>query len=149
MSDRREQDSGGKNAPQGHNRVMATTERVQAPRGPGPMMGVPSVGKAEAFGPSARRLMGRLAPHWVAVTAVIVAGIISVGLSALGPRVLGRATDILFGGVIGAQMPASISREAAIAAARAGVTSRSRLSYPASTSCPAKASTSRPWGGCC
>ncbi|MBX3144539.1 MAG: ABC transporter ATP-binding protein [Trueperaceae bacterium] len=84
------------------------------------MMGVPSVGKAEAFGPSARRLMGRLAPHWVAVTAVIVAGIISVGLSALGPRVLGRATDILFGGVIGAQMPASISREAAIAAARAG-----------------------------
>ncbi len=109
----------GPQGQQGHSRVMATTERVQAPRGPGPMMGVPAVGKAEAFGPSARRLMGRLAPHWPAVIAVVVAGVIAVGLSALGPRVLGRATDILFQGIIGAQLPAGISREAAIAAARA------------------------------
>ncbi len=100
-------------------RVMAATERITAPRGPGPMMGMAPGGKAETFGASARRLLGRLRPHTLAVTAVILAGALSVGLTAFGPRVLGRATDLVFGGAIGAQMPAGISREAAIAGARA------------------------------
>jgi ABC-type multidrug transport system fused ATPase/permease subunit len=37
----------------------------------------------------------------------------------IGPRVLGHATDILFNGVIGRQLPAGISKEQAVEAARA------------------------------
>ena len=42
-----------------------------------------------------------------------------IALSVIGPRVLGHATDLLFNGVIGRQLPASISKEQAISAARA------------------------------
>ncbi len=37
----------------------------------------------------------------------------------IGPRILGHATDLLFNGVIGRQLPAGLTKEQAIAAARA------------------------------
>jgi len=73
--------------------------------------------KAMSFGPSARRLLRRLRPHRVKVGAVVTAAVISVGLAALGPRVLGRATDIIFSGVIGGQLPAGMTKQQAIDAA--------------------------------
>jgi ATP-binding cassette subfamily B multidrug efflux pump len=101
-------------------RTMKETERVQAPRGPGHRMMPGQVGqKALTFGPSLRRLTGHLRPHRVKVVFILVTAVISVALAAIGPRVLGRATDIVFAGAIGGRMPAGISREQAIAGAKA------------------------------
>ncbi len=101
-------------------RTMKETERVEAPRGPGHGMMAGQVGqKAMQFGPSFRRLLGHLRPQRIAVILVIVTAIASVALSSIGPRVLGQATDIVFAGAIGSQLPDGISREQAIEGARA------------------------------
>jgi ATP-binding cassette, subfamily B, multidrug efflux pump len=81
-------------------------------------MGMPAE-KSLAFGPSARRLLGRLAPERVAVVAVVALGVFSVALSSIGPFVLGRATDVIFAGVIGRQLEPGTSVEEAAAGARA------------------------------
>jgi ATP-binding cassette subfamily B multidrug efflux pump len=100
-------------------RTMKKTERVQAPRGPGHGMMPGQVGqKALTFGPSLKRLAGHLRPQRAKVTFVLGTAIVSVALAAIGPRVLGRATDIVFAGAIGARLPAGMTREQAIAAAQ-------------------------------
>ncbi|HLV11734.1 MAG TPA: ABC transporter ATP-binding protein [Trueperaceae bacterium] len=96
--------------------TLKETERV---RTGGPFGGAMVGGKAEAFGPSARRLAGLLKPFRLAVAAIVATAVVAVLLGAIGPRVLGRATDLIFGGVIGAQMPAGITKEEAVAGARA------------------------------
>ncbi|MEJ2289486.1 MAG: ABC transporter ATP-binding protein, partial [Deinococcales bacterium] len=103
----------------GAPKVMRATERVRVGGGPG--HGPPGmVGqKAENFGPSLRRLVGRLRPEARKLSVVIATAVASVGLSAIGPRILGRATDLLFAGVIGARLPAGMTKAQAIAAARA------------------------------
>jgi ATP-binding cassette subfamily B multidrug efflux pump len=87
-------------------------------RGPMAAMGMPTV-KAMSFGPSARRLLRRLAPERVMIVGVVLLAITSVSLSVAGPRILGRATDLIFAGVLGRQLPAGLSTEQAAAAARA------------------------------
>ena len=87
-------------------------------RGPMGMVGMPAA-KAMTFGPSARRLMGRLAPERVIVAAVILLAIIAVGFTVAGPKLLGRATDIIFAGILGRQFPAGLTTEQAAQAARA------------------------------
>jgi ATP-binding cassette subfamily B multidrug efflux pump len=100
------------------NRV-AREMRVARRGGPGwAGMGMPTE-KSLAFGPSARRLLGRLAPERVAVVAVVVLGVLSVALSSVGPFVLGRATDVIFTGVIGRQLEPGASAAEAAAEARA------------------------------
>ncbi|MEU4638988.1 ABC transporter ATP-binding protein [Micromonospora sp. NPDC023814] len=71
------------------------------------------------FGPSARRLLRRLRPDRLALVAVIALAVVSVGLSVVGPKVLGHATDLIFTGVIGRQLPAGTTADQAVAAARA------------------------------
>jgi ATP-binding cassette subfamily B protein len=71
------------------------------------------------FGPSIKRLVKRLRPERPKVIAVIVAGVISVALTAAGPKVLGRATDVIFAGFIGKNLPSGLSKAQAIEAARA------------------------------
>jgi ATP-binding cassette subfamily B protein len=100
---------------------MKTTERVQAGPGPGrgPFGGGMIGQKSLEFGPSAKRLLGRLRPERPKVVAVLVAAVLSVGLSAIGPKVLGRATDLIFAGAIGNRLPAGMTKAEAIDAARA------------------------------
>ncbi|MEV4665599.1 ABC transporter ATP-binding protein [Micromonospora echinofusca] len=71
------------------------------------------------FGPSARRLLGRLRPQRLQLVAVIALAVVSVALSVIGPKVLGWATDLIFTGVIGRQLPAGTTADQAVAAARA------------------------------
>ncbi|MFG2011837.1 ABC transporter ATP-binding protein [Micromonospora sp. NPDC048868] len=71
------------------------------------------------FGPSARRLLGLLRPQRLQLVAVIALAVLSVGLSVVGPKVLGWATDLIFTGVIGRQLPAGTTADQAVAAARA------------------------------
>lgn len=87
-----------------------TTERPAPRRGPGggggPFGGGMPAEKSINFWPSAKRLLGRLRPEAVPVVFVIVLGIVSVVLSVLGPKILGMATDLIFEGAIGGQLPA-------------------------------------------
>jgi ATP-binding cassette subfamily B protein len=75
--------------------------------------------KAANFGPSARRLMARLRPQRIRLLAVVALAVASVGMSVTGPKILGHATDLIFAGVIGRQLPVGTTREQAIEAARA------------------------------
>jgi ATP-binding cassette, subfamily B, fatty acid transporter len=70
------------------------------------------------FKGSALRLVKRLTPQRWLAAAVIVLSIAGIGIGVIGPRILGHATDLLFNGVIGRQLPAAITKEQAIDAAR-------------------------------
>ncbi len=124
----------------------------RADRGPGrpgrgPMGGGMVGQKAMDFGPSARRLVARLRPERTRAVGIVVLAVVSVALTVLGPRLLGRATDLVFAGYFGRQFPAAV----APAGPRAGPRRSPRASAtcsPRSTSPPASASTSAPWRRC-
>jgi ATP-binding cassette, subfamily B, multidrug efflux pump len=82
---------------------LKETERVQAGPGPGrgPFGGGMVGQKAHQFGPSAKRLVRRMAPERSKALMVLGLAVVSVGLMSLGPRILGRATDLIFEGVLG------------------------------------------------
>lgn len=106
---------------QDEDTVKAARGMAAARRGGGPPWagaGQPAE-KASDFGPSAKRLAGRLAPERWGVVAVLVLGVISVALNVIGPKILGHATDVIFAGIIGKQLPAGITEEEAVAGARA------------------------------
>jgi ATP-binding cassette subfamily B protein len=71
------------------------------------------------FWPSVRRLLKRLSPERVRLIAVLVLGVASVAFMVIGPKILGRATDLIFAGAIGRQLPAGLTNAQVVAAARA------------------------------
>lgn len=77
----------------------------------GGMFGDVPAKKAKEFWPSAKRLMGLLKPESVGVYIVIGLVIVSVVLNVIAPKVLGIAMDVIFGGVIGRQVPEGVSQE--------------------------------------
>src|SRR4051795_9879477 len=101
--------------------ALKETERVQAGPGPGrgPFGGGMVGQKPMSFGPSARRLVGRMRPDRAAAVAVVALAVVAVFLMSLGPRILGRATDLIFSGVVGRQLPAGVSKAEAVASLRA------------------------------
>ncbi len=100
---------------------MKKTERIVRPQGgPGPMGAGGAVGdKAMNFVPSAKRLLRRMAPYKVHAFATIGLAAISVTLMSLGPWLLGRATNIIFGGVFSRELPAGVTQEEAVEGLRA------------------------------
>uniref|UniRef100_UPI003D8CBA71 ABC transporter ATP-binding protein n=1 Tax=Gordonia sp. B7-2 TaxID=3420932 RepID=UPI003D8CBA71 len=86
--------------------------------GPGPMMGAPGE-KARSFGPSMKRLVRLLASYRIAMVIILTAIVASVILTAIAPRVLGHATDLVFDGVVGSQLPAGMSKEQVVDGLRA------------------------------
>ena len=58
------------------------------------------------FVPSAKRLLSLLRPERASLYAVLALAMGSVALNAVGPKILGRATDLIFAGFIGKQLPA-------------------------------------------
>ena len=108
---------------------MSNREAPARPAGPpmrGPMgrggphggMGMPAE-KSLNFGPSAKRLLGRLRPYRVGVAVVIALSVVSVTLSVLGPKLLGVGTNLIFAGLISRQLPAGVTQEQVIAQLRA------------------------------
>ncbi|WP_394434352.1 ABC transporter ATP-binding protein [Streptomyces sp. SGAir0957] len=71
------------------------------------------------FKNSGKRLLKRMAAHRSAVAAVLGAVVVSVGLSVVGPKILGHATDLLFGGIIGGSLPAGQTKDQVIEGLRA------------------------------
>lgn len=73
--------------------------------------GQQSVRKAKKFWPSAKRLVGLLAPEKAGIAIVLVFVAAGVVLNVIAPKILGKAMDVIFSGVIGAQMPAGATKE--------------------------------------
>src|SRR5674476_1584002 len=59
------------------------------------------VAKAMDFRGSLRRVLGELRPERAPLIAVVTLTVVSVVAMVLGPKVLGRATDVIFAGVVG------------------------------------------------
>ncbi|AWD25177.1 ABC transporter ATP-binding protein [Micrococcus luteus] len=75
--------------------------------------------KAKAFWPSAKRLMSLFRTEKLGLAVVAVMVLVAVVLNVWAPHVLGRAMDVIFGGVVSAQMPGGLSREQVIDGLRA------------------------------
>ncbi|WP_433246090.1 ABC transporter ATP-binding protein [Streptosporangium sp. CA-135522] len=102
-----------------------TTARPRPPMGGGPFgrgpfggAGMP-VEKSMNFGPSMRRLLRRLTPERPKLLTAIGLAVASVVFGVVGPKILGRATDLIFSGVIGRRLPSGTTTEQAVQAARA------------------------------
>ena len=99
--------------------TMKPTERVKGPGGPGrgPMGGM-ATQKSMNFGVSAKRMLAWMRPERAKVTAVLMLAVGSVALVAVGPKILGRATDLIFAGVFGKRLPAGVTTEQAVESIR-------------------------------
>lgn len=114
--------SDNKPAAQVEDAELLKSQARQQRRGHGPGHGGGPTEKAAQFWPSARRLLRLLAPFKLRLLLVFLLTATSIVLSVLGPKILGRATNIIFDGFIGTQLggqfPAGTTRDEAIAALR-------------------------------
>jgi len=70
------------------------------------------------FKVSGKRLIGQFRPERLTIGILLVCVVISVGLNVVGPKILGNATDLVFAGIIGRQMPAGTTKAQALQAMR-------------------------------
>ena len=79
----------------------------------------PPPGKAEAFWPSFKRMVGLLGAYRVSLVVVALAAVGTVVLAVAAPKVLGQATNVIFEGVVSTMLPAGTTKAQAIEALRA------------------------------
>jgi ATP-binding cassette, subfamily B, multidrug efflux pump len=70
--------------------------------------------KSMTFGPSARRLLARMRPDRGKAMATVLLAVVSVALASVGPKILGRATDLIFAGLFGRDIPAGVTKAEAV-----------------------------------
>ena len=87
-------------------------------RGPAAFMGGMPTDRSLDFRGSGRRLLGTLRPERPLILATLALAAGSVALAALGPRILGHATDLIFSGVISRQLPAGATKAEVVARLR-------------------------------
>ena len=90
-----------------------------APAGPRMFGGPPPIEKSLNFLPSFKRLLSHLAPERWILAAVVALAVIGIALNVFGPRILGWATDVIFTGIIGKNLPAGATKEQVVARLRA------------------------------
>ncbi|MCU1526976.1 MAG: transporter ATP-binding protein [Frondihabitans sp.] len=96
------------------------TPRPPAGRGPGgPFAGQMPAEKSLAFGPSAKRLLRRLAPERTKLGLVVLLAIGSVLFSVLGPRLLGNGTNLIVAGAFSKNLPSGLTQAQVISGLRA------------------------------
>jgi len=78
------------------------------------MGGGPPVEKARNFKTSAKRLLGTLREDMSRLILVVVLGVLGVGLSVSGPKLLGEGTNVVFAGFISKQFPSGTTRDQVI-----------------------------------
>ncbi|MCX4969138.1 ABC transporter ATP-binding protein/permease [Streptomyces sp. NBC_00654] len=83
--------------------------------GPGGRMmaGAPTE-RSMDFKGSGKRLLKRFSREKSSLYLMLAAGVLSVALSVVGPKILGMATDLIFAGVVGRGMPEGTTKEQAI-----------------------------------
>lgn len=93
----------------------AAARRQPGPRGgpPGAALGMPTE-KPANFATSARRLVGLLRPQRAIIAFATGFAVVAVVLTAIGPRILGWATDLVFAGVVGERLPPGRTKEQAV-----------------------------------
>ena len=92
---------------------------VEAQAASGDMHAGPPPGKAEAFWPSFKRMVGLLGAYRVSLMIVALAAVGTVVLAVAAPKVLGQATNVIFEGVVSTMLPAGTTKAQAIEALRA------------------------------
>ncbi|MFC7305694.1 ABC transporter ATP-binding protein [Streptomyces monticola] len=63
------------------------------------------------FKGSGKRLLAQFKPQKMTMYAMLLAVVLSVALSVVGPKILGKATDLIFAGIVGRDMPAGATKE--------------------------------------
>ncbi|AVH97620.1 MULTISPECIES: ABC transporter ATP-binding protein [Streptomyces] len=71
------------------------------------------------FKGSGKRLLRQLAPERGALWVMLIACVLSVAASVIGPKILGRATDLIFAGVVGRQTEPGATKAETLAGLRA------------------------------
>ena len=79
----------------------------------------PPPGKAEAFWPSFKRMVGLLGAHRISLVVVALAAVGTVVLAVAAPKVLGQATNVIFEGVVSTMLPAGTTKAQAVEMLRA------------------------------
>ncbi|MEU7066190.1 ABC transporter ATP-binding protein [Streptomyces sp. NPDC046161] len=87
--------------------------------GPGGRMMMGPVQRSMDFKGSGKRLLGQLAQDRARIWGMVAAVVGSVACSVVGPKILGNATDLVFAGIVGRQMPAGITKAQALDGLRA------------------------------
>ncbi|MEU9061336.1 ABC transporter ATP-binding protein [Streptomyces sp. NPDC048430] len=82
--------------------------------GPGGRMMAGPTERSMDFKGSGKRLLRRFSKERSSLYLMLGAGTLSVALSVVGPKILGGATDLIFAGVVGRQMPDGTTKEQAI-----------------------------------
>ena len=77
------------------------------------------VRKAKAFWPSAKRLVGLLAPEKLGMSIVLLFVGAGVVLAVIAPKILGKAMDVIFSGAIGSRMQPGVPVDKVIEELRA------------------------------
>ena len=75
--------------------------------------------KSRNMGKTLRQLLGRLRPEWHLIAFVALLGSTSVAFSVIGPKIIGNATNVIFDGIVGKNLPAGMTKAQAIALLRA------------------------------
>ncbi|MGW0899655.1 ABC transporter permease, partial [Streptomyces goshikiensis] len=87
--------------------------------GPGGRMMMGPNERSLDFKGSVRRLLKQLAQDRAKLWGMVVAVVGSVGCAVVGPKILGQATDLVFAGIVGRQMPAGVTKQQALDKLRA------------------------------
>ncbi|MFF4823225.1 ABC transporter ATP-binding protein [Streptomyces sp. NPDC001312] len=70
------------------------------------------------FKTSSKRLITQFRPERITLAALVLCVVVSVTLSVIGPKILGKATDLVFAGIVGRQMPAGATKDEVLASMR-------------------------------
>ncbi|MFD3806345.1 ABC transporter ATP-binding protein [Streptomyces sp. NPDC058619] len=87
--------------------------------GPGGRMMTGPAQRSMDFKGSGKRLLGQLAQDRAKLWGMVGAVVGNVGCAVVGPKILGDATDLVFAGIVGRQMPSGITKEQALERMRA------------------------------
>ncbi|MFF5722548.1 ABC transporter ATP-binding protein [[Kitasatospora] papulosa] len=86
--------------------------------GPGGRMMMGPTERSMDFKGSGKRLLRRFSKEKASLYLMLGAVALSVALSVVGPKILGAATDLIFAGVVGRQMPDGTTKDQAIESLR-------------------------------
>lgn len=70
------------------------------------------------FKGSSKRLLAQFRPERLTLYGLLACVVLSVALSVIGPKILGQATDLVFAGIVGREMPQGASKEQVLDAMR-------------------------------
>ncbi|MFB7464291.1 ABC transporter ATP-binding protein [Streptomyces sp. NPDC056224] len=87
--------------------------------GPGGRMMAGPAQRSMDFKGSGKRLLRQLAQDRAKLWGMVAAVVGSVGCAVVGPKILGQATDLVFAGIVGRQMPAGLTKQQALDGLRA------------------------------